>query len=251
MSSLYGRLNPISVYLANSIVHIWTFRYDHGMSKTTYTDNLIGSDGMSALSERLNYLIDKAKVSINKLHKLTGVPLTTIKRMRSDDNANPTLSSLLPLAHYFNVSINQLVGIEPLLDAEQSHLIKQHPVPLLSWETVAVNNEQTTERSSNTFIYTDSAVSNNAFALTVVDNDWEGFLKDSILIIDPDTPPHHRDFVLIHKTNTSVASLNEFIIDDGINYLKPANRQLKIKQMDSSYRVIGVVVQIRMDRRIS
>src|SRR3989339_1637782 len=91
------------------------------------------------LRERFENLLAEYKISLAQLHKNTGVPLTTLKRIKNDLFANPTLSSLAPIADFFSITINQLVGIDPLpTDLPLGVYIEKRDtwtaVPLISWE---------------------------------------------------------------------------------------------------------------------
>lgn len=48
------------------------------------------------------------------LSKHTGVPYTTIARLRNSPNSNPTSSTLRPIAQFFDITIDQLLGDHPL-----------------------------------------------------------------------------------------------------------------------------------------
>lgn len=66
------------------------------------------------LNNTLEYLIKKCGININQLHKHTGIPLSTLKRLKLNKENNPTLASLAPIANHFSVSLDQLTGREAL-----------------------------------------------------------------------------------------------------------------------------------------
>ena len=66
------------------------------------------------LGEQLASLMHKHHIDDAELSKATGIPASTISRMPLNSNANPTAASLRPIARFFNISISQLLGDEPL-----------------------------------------------------------------------------------------------------------------------------------------
>ncbi len=70
------------------------------------------------LSAILNHLMAESKIDGVQLSRRTGIPVTTINRLRKNDaDNNPTLSTLVPLAHFFAITVSQLIGDEPIPDA--------------------------------------------------------------------------------------------------------------------------------------
>ena len=66
------------------------------------------------MSDILNRLIKKNNLSESKLAKIIKVPKSTINRLTSGKTANPRVSTLIEIADYFNISLDQLMGKQPL-----------------------------------------------------------------------------------------------------------------------------------------
>ena len=73
------------------------------------------------LSQILKRLMTTHPINDLRLSQATGVPSTTIARLRASREANPTISSLRLIASFFGVSIGQLLGDEPLLADQQCY----------------------------------------------------------------------------------------------------------------------------------
>ena len=73
---------------------------------------------LNNLSTNIRLLLNKKQISENELARRTGVAQQIINRMLSGENQNPKLATLIPLANYFMVSLNQLIGAEPLVAPE-------------------------------------------------------------------------------------------------------------------------------------
>ena len=62
------------------------------------------------LSQNLKILISNAKISENELARRTGIAQQIINRILLGENQNPKILTIIPLAHYFGVSVSQLIG---------------------------------------------------------------------------------------------------------------------------------------------
>lgn len=212
----------------------------------------------TSLGKRLGAALKKLmalhKINMTQLNKSTDVPLTTLNRILSGKNINPTITSLLPLAEFFNITLNQLMGIDPLnLDASSNIPIKKTDawiyIPLINWEQALEWPKNNLDKTAFDSISTDIDLSANAFALRIEELNWEGFFSGSILITDPDIKPEHSDYVVTVKKGQAKASLKQILIDDGCKYLRPLNKEYQTQVMDSSYSIVGTVAQIRMNRK--
>jgi len=195
------------------------------------------------LSDNLNLLMAQTRVNASELARQTGVPASTIKKIRSHSDVNPTLATLIPLARKFSITVSQLVG-----DIELSTNHQSSPgydfLPLLTWEEAAtwpnICKTHTVFSRIKNWEY-----SKQSFALPIDEDNWEGFVKGSMIIIDPETTIEHRDFAIVHKAGMSVPSLRQILHDDGNIYLKPVVRDYKINLLTSQHQFIGAVVEIK------
>lgn len=221
--------------------------------KTTDTEKQKEYSGF-ALRENLNKLMDECKINMSQLHRHTGVPIGTIQRMRNDPEPNPTISSLKPIADFFNVTVNQLIGDEalPVNRLIGAYVEKENSwenVPIISWQQAITWPNAKLENPI--FVKTDAEIPTSSFALKVEEENWDGFLKNTILIVAFNLKPEHRDYIITHKQGENSVSLKQLIIYEGISYLKPPNREFKTSVLDSTYDVIGVVVQTKMNHKLT
>lgn len=214
-------------------------------------NNSLNTSIPSGLKENLKILMKEAKLTIEKLHADTGVPIQTIKRMRSDDSANPTLSSLIPIADYFSLTINQLIGLDPLptnlvvgahLDVRKKWIF----VPLLTWESVINYKGEIPEQTK--MVSSNANVGDKGFALEITENDISGFRAGTIVILNAALKPKNHDYIVVHKAGSQTASFYEYLLQDDIGYLKPLKQEFRTIQFDNTYKVLGVMVQSRLDR---
>jgi SOS-response transcriptional repressor LexA len=218
---------------------------------TMTTSNDLPKFSGEKLSNNLQILIKNQNVTISELGRYTKVPVTTLKRIKFNQNANPTLATLIPVANFFSVTLNQLVGIDPLPERKMigKYATKGDEwthIPIISWSE-AINWEGNLEEKNFEVISTDIKIGKNSFALKIENDDWNNFLKDSILIIDSTLVPQNRDYVVVYKKGQHKATFKELLLDEENMYLKPLNRDFNTVLMGNNYKILGVMVQVRLD----
>lgn len=202
------------------------------------------------LNYRLECLIKKSGININQLHKHTGIPLSTLKRLRLNKENNPTLASLAPIADYFSVTLDQLTGIADLPEnLGNSEKISGLTIPLIHWEDIINMPKDRRRLAFASVLIMDVNLNENSYALLVKDKNWNNFLVGSLLIVDPDLIPRDRDFVIVNKKGLGAAQLKQTLIYDNKKFLK--NFKSKIITFSEKYKSLGVVIQIKMNYKKS
>ena len=205
------------------------------------------------LNRNLSKLMEDNHISLSVLHRNTGIAIPTIKRLQSDPTTNPTITTLLPISNFFGVTITQLIGNEPLPSGitgyieDKTHWLK---VPLIEWNQTVNWHKQEKKSQSHLFVLVDIDVGQNPFALKVEEDDWFSISKGSVLIINTEIIPEHRDFAIVHKIGQNNATLKQVLIDEGKIYLKPMNSYFPPTLFDDTHHFLGVLIQIRKDTKV-
>lgn len=201
------------------------------------------------LCDNLNLLMAETRINSSELARQTDLPASTIKKIRNKDDPNPTLTTLLPLAQYFSLTISQLVGDEPFPESRIKGTYQQNrgtlrQLLLLSWEE-AIKWPNIKMEKSHEIITTESGYGKKAYALQVEEVDWENLAKGTILLIDPDVKPEHRDFVILHKDGQKTPTLKQVLYDEEQLYLKHMAQGYGITIFTQEYKILGVVVEYK------
>lgn len=203
---------------------------------------------MSAkLSRNLDLLMTEARLNAEELSRRINLPASTIKKIRNNADANPTLSTLLPLADYFSLTISQLVGDEtfPRSRMKGSYRInpdREQRIPLISWQDALIWPNM--NKQPKFTIKSEHKYSKNAYALRVEEEDWENLAKDTILLIDPALKVEHRDFIIVSK-NKKLPTLKQVLFDEGEMYLKPITQGYNIVFFTPGHKILGIVVEYK------
>ncbi len=205
------------------------------------------SEAILEISDILNYLIKKTCISESELARKVNLPRATINRLTSGKTPDPRASTLNAIAEYFDISLDQLLGKQPLSELNNAHPYSDISIPVLSWEEAKI-----WEKRSNKSIYQDWITINpltetGKFALKVNgDAMTPKFSENTLLIIDPDKVPKNRDYVIAFIRKTDEILFRQLIIDGNHKILKPINEIFPCITMEKNDILIGTVTQGRI-----
>jgi SOS-response transcriptional repressor LexA len=210
------------------------------------------------LHEVLEKLMEEVAINEAELARKTDIPQPTLHRILSGATKSPRGNSLAPLANFFSVTINQLMGVDPLpadrvAGTHNTRIYGWTPLPIISWEEAANWTKFQPElRTQNWkhWISTDLSVSDAAFAVIAKGDAMSPtFNEGTILVIEPAMLPNNRDFVVVAIKGQNNAVFKQYLIDGDDTYLKSINNEYRTVQFDKASTVVGTLVQARSDYR--
>lgn len=205
----------------------------------------------SRIGENISSLMTHCAIDATELARETGLPTSTISRLRSNvTEFSPNISSLLPIARYFQITVSQLIGEEALpqdiCGTFKPSFVKKQLIPLIEAKNIYdyfISNHLI----ESSFIETDLLVSNKAFACYVQGSAMEPtFLDKSLLIVEPGIVTENLDYVLAVSTQKKLL-FRQLLTDGEERYLKPLNPFFTdfININKEQFQIIGPIVQLR------
>lgn len=198
------------------------------------------------LSDNLNLLMAKARLNSSELARLTDVPATTIKRIRNNEQSNPTVATLLPIASHFSISITELLACETHVSVNAALNKKINTLPLLSWRECAHYDLLDYEKFPRK-VRTECHVTERAYALLVNESDNTFFPDKCLLIVDPAINPQSGDYVIVSKADQSLAKIRKYLVDIDNIYLKSLVDEANLISFTPDYLILGVIVQYKVE----
>src|SRR3990167_2484645 len=207
----------------------------------TATENKITSKELACLAHNLNNLMSDKDIDTKQLSVLTGVSISLLNALKRGDG-NPTLSTLIALANFFDVSIDSLilsdarkrgtVAIIPVYDMQVAHEINKH---------IAIKNIYLK-------IEEDKNISHYAIQL---DNSslMPFFDKGSIFLISTYHQYADGDIVLVRINNEFDVFRKVFIKNKGMLF-QHISLDADLHSYDD-YKIIGFVLRVIHNLRIS
>jgi len=186
------------------------------------------------------------------LAREVNIPQPTVHRLITGKSTRPYKSSLQPIADYFSVTVDQLVGEEPVDQAktnEAKSLTKSKikAIPLLAWKALG-NMEQARQESTKEIAVTQD-VSDHSFALIMTDSSMEPlFPRGSILIFNPDITARDRNYVLVKSHVSGTYVFRQLLIDLEHKYIKSLNPDLstsRLHLLSDEDKIMGCLIESR------
>lgn len=190
-------------------------------------------------------LFDKDMKPVD-LAREVNIPPPTIHRLVTGKSTRPYKSSLKPIADYFSLTVDQLIGEEPLEPATSSptNLTTFREIPLIPWNEMEGDVKNKYEKIP--FV---GKISEVGFATILPDFSMEPmFTAGSVLIFDPKKPCKDRSFILVKLNEINMVVFRQLLIDLEHKYLKPLNPDLnvfKMRMLGDKDEILATLIEAR------
>lgn len=203
----------------------------------------------SNLSKVLKKLLFKNDMRPVDLARQLNMPPPTIHRLVTGKSTRPYKSSLEPIAEFFDLSIEELLGEDDKVEAQNKNheitSLKAKIIPVISWESIDRENKDDDKLSE----ITAANISSKSFALHMPDYSMEPIIrKDSILIFDPIIPLVDRCYVLVKLDESEKHIVRQLLIDADKMFIKSLNPDISatsIRLLSVEDKIIAKLVEIR------
>lgn len=203
------------------------------------------------ISNILNYLIKQTRITEAGLAKKINIPRATINRLAAGRTPDPRASTLNAIAAYFNVSVDQLLGKQPLF-LNNSHSIIAAPhasIPVIEWQNAKNWKKFTASLKPDEYfnwVMVDPSSTQGKFALCLKSESmWPQFQENTLLLIDPERKAQNRDFILAYIKKRDEIIFRQLIVEEKYRFLKAVNTIFPVIQLEEYDTIIGVIIQTR------
>jgi SOS-response transcriptional repressor LexA len=149
------------------------------------------------------------------------------------------------LADFFDVSLDQLVGKQPLT---VSFANKNTLIPILPWDKAPKAkefiNDMQMESWQNWTTALKTDLNQHWYGLKMMQRTFKGaFAEKTILIVDADLEPSDGDYVIVYNKENHSVTLRQ-MVDNGVNVkLKSPNDDNECILIKKTETICGVVIQ--------
>jgi hypothetical protein len=205
------------------------------------------------LSSILKTLLFQRDMKPVDLARELDIPQPTIHRLVAGKSTRPYKSSLQPIADYFCVSMEQLLGEELLPNIENTQInSKIKKINILPWDEIDYHKETgKSDKKQHIIIAADES---NCFAMIMHDHSMEPvFPKGTILIFNPNQSPIDRSYVLVKLNGTKYPIFRQLLIDAENRFLKSINPDLishQLRLLERDDYIIATLFESRISHKI-
>ena len=208
------------------------------------TTSILDKSSHLQLAQTLNDLIERDQMlSPASLARKLGIPTNKITRILNGDVTDPKASTLLQIANYFDITIEQLLGLEPINSVEDIQS-KENTTSLPTYKFSKLG-EQASPREW--YRWAENTIDGEYFALDLDTDLYEPiFPNNSILIINRHIEPEDRSYVLLqNKDQPEKISIKKYVFEGNKIYLYPINPKLPIEVYEKNlYTISGVILEV-------
>lgn len=208
----------------------------------------------NSLGSSIKKFMALADIRPSELSRHTAIPQATLNKLLAGTIESPRLSTISPIARYFSLTIEQLMGEQPIPKGwiPGSHVPSNRKawtiLPIIDWDLAkhwSFEKDNITPRNYSEWISTERDVSNHAFALHTKPFMEPRFHRNSIILVDPDVKYSDGDHVLVSKSNQT-PTVRKIISDGKEIFLEPIILSLPTEILSEDYQVIGTIIECRI-----
>ena len=198
------------------------------------------------------------------LARAVDLPPPTVHRLVTGKSTRPYESSLKPIADFFSLEVEQLIGEKPIGGdhndyIQKKELIKEKSKKIFKTKIIEVNYipwlsilENNTEKNLSTVPFW-GEISKKAYATTMPDSSMEPFIpKNALIFLDPQVQFADRSYILVKLHETGACLIRQILIDAEHRYLKPLNPDLsgfKMRILNKKDEIMACLVEVRHNCR--
>jgi transcriptional regulator with XRE-family HTH domain len=204
------------------------------------------------IGENISRFMEVHGIDATELARYTGLPTSTISRLRSNPtDCSPNLSSLMPIAEFFHLTISQLIGedqINPEHYEITLHQSRQQKISIPLLQAEEIMHHTSGHLVASQYILVDIPIHKEAFAYLLQGSAMEPQFPDkTLLIIDPTIVPENLDYAVVMQFNKKLPIFRQILIEENEKYIKASNPLFNefTKLSEERDRIIGVMVQSR------
>ncbi len=183
---------------------------------------------------------------------LVNVPKATINRLLSGKTPDPRIGTLTPIAQYFGITIEQLLGLTPLpnnLPLKTTNPNKFYTLPFIEFDKIYLYflGKYLPEKYHNISTTHEYLLDKNSYVTNVIAASMmPKFQENSYLIINTNLEPKNNDFVIYYDTNKKSILFRKLIIENKDQYLCAIYPGFDAIKLDKNFISLGIVVESRI-----
>ena len=216
----------------------------------------------SLISQVLKRLMFERELKTAELARLIGMPQPTLHRIVEGTSTRPHAPSLVAIANYFGLSLEQLRGEVPIpwlapmdLEILQSGWQK---VPIIEWQELVHYKlglkkllPQDDALAFKPIVLSDVKFIGVYFALKMPDASMDPmFPLNTTLIFDDGRIAKDRDYALVYLKKDNRYVFRQLILDGQQTFIRPLSpdlREVTLQALDKADKVCGILVQSKQE----
>lgn len=195
-----------------------------------------------------------------ELARLTGISQPTVHRIVEGESTRPHQDSLQVLANFFNLTIPQLKGLDPIdelgVKIENPMPEGWHKIPIYTWDDVTLfaQSNKTEVQKGRAETLTNADVNDTAFSIELTDESmYPQFPAGTEIIVNTAYEPMDREMVVVYLKRLNKAFFRMILFNGAERFVRPLNPDLMpigIEKLNPDEDlIVGVFIEERKKSR--
>lgn len=200
----------------------------------------------SPLAENLYLLLKKERITEAELSRKSGVSQQQCNHILTGRTLNPQIDTIVKLSNFFNVTVGQLIGAEPI--NIQGKTASFSLIPILSGKSIVSwvhQGELPISQTNLSWVSCDIEPGFRAYAIRIDASHEPLYEENSTLIVKLNKCYTIGSHVVVSFDGFSI-SIRSYAIEEGNIYLLPVLKGQPKKKYEPSYLLLGTVIETRV-----
>lgn len=178
--------------------------------------------GYAGFRKNLMLLMQMKDLTEAQLSREVSMAQPTMHKLMSGATTDPRISTLIPIANYFGVSIDQLLGLVPFdatLISTDGHAHSSVKLPILPWEHLVEHRNNLADFTSsnwNEWIAVNKPIVKEGYATRIKNSSFSApFSNNTVIVVDPSLSTISGCYILLKSTHADSLTIKKCLFDGG------------------------------------
>jgi len=199
-----------------------------------------------SLSKNLQLLLQIHHINESELARQIDLPRQTINKIITGTVSDPKSTTLIKIANFFNISVDQLLGNSSSIFTHHKNFNSILSVPVLqdinlkSFETLSIMNKDT-----KNFIKIEIEQKNETIFAIILEDDsmFPKFEKGTILIFALNNIIHDNTYSFVYSKKNKIFLFRKIVHKENEIVLLPLNPNFPVITLEKNDKIIGKLIK--------
>lgn len=178
--------------------------------------------GYAGFRKNLMLLMQAKDLTEAQLSREIAMAQPTMHKLMSGATTDPRISTLIPIAEYFNVTIDQLLGLVPFdvsLIASNKNSHSAIKVPVLPWEHLVEHRKNLADLTVSNWgewLAINKHFAKDSYATRIKNSAFSApFSNNTVIVVDPSLSITNGCYIFLKSTSTDSLTIKKCLFDGG------------------------------------
>ncbi len=208
--------------------------------------------GYAGFRKNLTLLMQAKNLTEAQLSRELSVAQPTMHKLMSGATTDPRISTLIPIANYFGISIDQLLGLvpfDPNMVAKADKILHSSiKLPILPWEHIVEHRKNLSDLTISNWsewIAVNTPVNKTSYGTKIKNTSFPApFSNSTVLVIDPSLPATNGSYIVLKSIKTDSITIKRCLLEgEDLWLMAIVDGILPTLWKEDNWLILGVIVE--------